>query len=415
MRTRLLILLFFLLCACGRETVGDYSGSVIGIDLLSESKTTAKKLSDFVDDIEYIPLQTTKQSLIAEVQKIVYVGNRYYIYNAIVSDILCFDINGKFLFKLNEVGRGPGENTGIMYFDVSSDNKYLTVLNLTFDLNVYRISETGFTYERTIPLGKPYPWKLSTVPETDKLFLAVPPFTGDVPYLSMVVDMKGDTIHKKPNCYKGDYGVGGISQHVVWTYSVDNDLCFREKFSDTVFFYDVAGNSFVPRIIFNTNGTLVSPQMIGLNGVRKNHSTSIEGISETSRYIYYFYTEYINGTREEKGALFDKKTKTKYGLDINAYPEIRAGVSVNLEKTRLKDDLGGGPDLYQRIDIWDRFCSGGRLFCCVEAITLKQYVNSEEFRITQVADPKKKEELKKLADSLEENDNPVLIVITPKD
>ena len=50
-----------------------------------------------------------------------------------------------------------------------------------------------------------------------------------------------------------------------------------------------------------------------------------------------------------------------------------------------------------------------------DALTLKHYVNSEDFRNAKVSYPEKKEELKKLADSLDETDNPVLIVVTPKE
>lgn len=63
------------------------------------------------------------------------------------------------------------------------------------------------------------------------------------------------------------------------------------------------------------------------------------------------------------------------------------------------------------INSWSRDCSGGMLFSFVEALTLKQYVNSEEFRNAKVSYPDKKEELKKLADSLDKTDNPVLIIV----
>jgi hypothetical protein len=51
----------------------------------------------------------------------------------------------------------------------------------------------------------------------------------------------------------------------------------------------------------------------------------------------------------------------------------------------------------------------------MDAMTLKKYVISEDFENALVKDPKKKSELKKLADSLNETDNPVLIIVTPKE
>jgi hypothetical protein len=75
------------------------------------------------------------------------------------------------------------------------------------------------------------------------------------------------------------------------------------------------------------------------------------------------------------------------------------------------DDLIGGPDF--NIDYLNFYCSEGKLFSFVEAITLKKYVGSEDFKNVRVSDPKKKNDLKKLADSLNETDNPVLIILTP--
>jgi len=81
-------------------------------------------------------------------------------------------------------------------------------------------------------------------------------------------------------------------------------------------------------------------------------------------------------------------------------------------KNGINDDLNGGPNI--NIEFAHNFFSGGKLFSFVDAITLKKYVSGEDFKKTIVMDPKKKKELKKLADSLNETDNPVLIVVTPK-
>jgi hypothetical protein len=47
-------------------------------------------------------------------------------------------------------------------------------------------------------------------------------------------------------------------------------------------------------------------------------------------------------------------------------------------------------------------------------LTLKKYVASEDFKNAQVKDLKRKDKLKELADRLKETDNPILIVVTPK-
>ena len=104
---------FFCSCDSKKSKSPDYSDSVIRIDLLSNPKSTVKKLSEFAKDVEYIPLQTTKNSLLGEFAlKIVNVDNRIYIHNSVLNgEIMCFDTDGKFLFKNQNYGRGPGQYT----------------------------------------------------------------------------------------------------------------------------------------------------------------------------------------------------------------------------------------------------------------------------------------------------------------
>lgn len=423
MRTKLLILAVIFLCFCGRKSTNekDSIDSVLVIDLLSEPKSKVTKLSEIATNVEYIPLQTSKSSLIGSfVLKIVSIDKRIYIRNSgLEREILCFDIDGKFLFKLQNTGRGPEEYLSITDFDVSSDNKILTILSiLNHKLLVYGISDTDFTFQRSITLRDPAPYMVSIVPETDNAFLAIPPWRGTEPTLSLLINTSGDTIHFKPNCYKYEMSrkTNYWATNEILVYSIGNMVCFKEAFSDTVFYVDSKANFFKPRMIFNSHGTLFTPEMRGNPKIPYDHTSFITNIFETSRYVFYSY-----GTRETRNSdppivnvFFDKRTKKKYKLDVEFIFETIFDNPVKTPMNKLKDDLSGGPDFTVRIDLWDRLCSGGKLFSFVDAITLKKYVAGEDFKNAKVMDPKKKEELKKLADSLNETDNPVLIAVTPK-
>jgi hypothetical protein len=423
MRTKLLILAVIFLCSCGRKSTNeeDSTDSVLVIDLLSEPEFIVKKLSEIATNVEYIPLQTTESSLISRfVLKIVSIDKRIYIMNSGVGgEILCFDIDGKFLFKINKTGRGPDEFLSITDFDVSSDNKFLTILSvLNHKLLIYGISDTCFTFQRSITLKDPAPYRISMIPETDNAFLAIPPWRGTEPTLSLLINTSGDTIHFKLNCYK--YEMSRKSNYralnEMLVYSIGNMVCFKETFSDTVFYVDAKANLFKPRMIFDSHGTLFTPEMRGDPEIPYDHTSFITNIFETSRYVFYSY-----GTRETRNSdppilnvFLDKRTKKKYKLDVEFIFETIFDNPVKIPMNKLKDDLSGGPDFTVRIDWWDRLCSGGKLFSFVDAITLKKYVAGEDFKNAKVMDPKKKEELKKLAESLNETDNPVLIAVIPK-
>ena len=417
MKTIQLAFFLVIFCSCGNKKSQDSSNSnsVIRIDLLSEPRVTVTKLSEFAANVEYIPLQTTKNSLLGDFAiKIVSRNDKIYIENGGLGggEIMCFDMAGKFLFKLQNFGRGPEEYVSLADFDVSSDNKTLTLLsNVDRKLLKYGISETGYTFKSSLTLKGSCPLTISMVPETDYTFLAIEPYNITSPTLNLLINTNGDTIVFKPNCYGSrQFGSGGYGQTRL-IYLNDNIICFREVFSDTVFYVDVKDKSFKPRIIFDTHETLVTPEMYGNPESRGGHKTSIRGIYETSRYVFYYYSE----NSVENCILFDKKTETKYKMDIGVFIVARTNVPIELEKIKFKDDLSGGPDFTQDIRSLNAHCSNGKLFALVDAIALKNYVASEDFITARVQDPEKKEELKNLSNSLKETDNPVLIVVTPKE
>lgn len=415
------LLIFF--CSCDNNPVHlNTSQQILVIDLVPKPVTRLKRLSEFAVNIEYIPLETTKYSLIGPfILKIVNRGTRIYLQNSgLEGEILCFEMNGRFLFKINNKGRGPEEYTAATDFDVSSENKTLAILSSSSHKLVrYGISDTGFTFQNSISLKDPAPYKLCMVPETGNLFLAIPPWRGNEPSLSLLINTDGDTIHYKPNCYKFTMArkTNYRASNEMIVYSIGTIACFKEEFSDTIFYIDAKNNLFKQWMIFETHGTLFTPEMRGNPELPFDHTSFISNIFETSRYVFYSY-----GSRETRkgdppivNVFLDKRTKKKYILDVEFIFETFVNNTIKTPVNKLKDDLNGGPDFTIRIDLWDRSCSGGKLFSFVDAITLKKYVNSEDFKNAEVIDPKKKYNLKRLADSLKETDNPVLVIVTPKE
>lgn len=400
MNKLLFVSITIIFCFCGRK-VNDEKNSgnekVLRIDLLSEPASEIKNLSDIAAEIRYIPLQTTDRSLMSNFSgRIVSNEKRIYIQNS--QQILCFDAEGNFLLNINKEGRGPEEYTNISDFDVSSDNTFLALLS-GLKLMIYGITDDGFVYRNSFSLKDPAPFRVSIVPNTDNLFLGVAPWRGNEPALSLVVNTHGDTVNIKPNCYK--YTMNRASNYrasnELIVYSTENAVCFKEEFSDTVFYVDAKDNSFKPGMILDSHGTMLTPGMRGGTESYGDNTNFIANVFETPRYVFFWY-----GTQQTRNRiLFDKTTSRKYRLNLD-----------NEAQSTVKDDLGGGPDF--NINFLNMYCSGGSLFSFVEALTLRKYVESEDFRHSQ-ASTARKNELRKIADSIDESDNPVLVIVTPKD
>ena len=174
-------------------------------------------------------------------------------------------------------------------------------------------------------------------------------------------------------------------------YQFENKLYFKERFNDTVYSINNQSNKFIPSLILisrlsSTNSeNIKDPKYFKL-------LPNIVNIFEVSRYLYYSYPFYEDQFHK---VFYDKYENRKY--------------EINLEFGILKDDIGGGPDFDPK------FCSEGRMYSWIDVNALKKLIRSEAFVNTQVQNPKKQEALKKLVDSLKETDNPVLIVVTPRD
>ena len=92
-------------------------------------------LSEVAKSIEYIPLETTEESLIGHIVSILYDKDHIYIADRNGS-IKIFDQTGKYQRSINRLGRGPEEY--IMFFSVSLSGKNIAVTTMD-DIVVYDV------------------------------------------------------------------------------------------------------------------------------------------------------------------------------------------------------------------------------------------------------------------------------------
>lgn len=407
MRTALLIILIILICSCGRKNTNENvkEGSVTVIDLLSEPESEILSVSDIAADLEYLPLQTTDKSLVKSVTKVISFNNKIYLKNGF-KDVLCFDKAGKFLYGLGKPGRGPGEYTFISDYDVSTDDKKLIILS-DGNLLVYNISEAGFAYENYINISRftnsiSNASKISFVPGTTNILLSVDPNTGTENFLTILLNQNGDTLNCKPNQYMFENRTSFrmmVNESLHFDYGTG--VYFKEEFCDTAFFVNKESNQFHPGLVFDSHGIGFLSRVRYDSEYGKAHGAEIYWvflINETQRYVIFTYEH----NRARFTMLYDKSSGKKFKLKELHYSDTAA------PKKSLNDDLYGGPAFDPE------FFSENLVYSSVDALTLKTFVAGDEFKNSKTQDPKKKEQLKKLADSLSETDNPVLIVVTPK-
>lgn len=87
--------------------------------------------STLFDSYNYIPLETTNDCLISEIEDVQFADHLIFIQNAIgdYEEILVFNDNGRFLNKVGKRGNGPNEYLSIASFCVNTYDKTILLLD----------------------------------------------------------------------------------------------------------------------------------------------------------------------------------------------------------------------------------------------------------------------------------------------
>jgi len=122
MKNKLFFLIFILFFSCNDSNILKDDISKIQIDALPEN---VYNFFDVVEDFQFIKLETVSDGLIGNIHKVIIVNDRIFILDRLMAkSVLCFDINGKFIRKIGNHGRGPGEwlnPVDIAYLDDSQN------------------------------------------------------------------------------------------------------------------------------------------------------------------------------------------------------------------------------------------------------------------------------------------------------
>jgi hypothetical protein len=368
------------------------TGTIKVIDLLSKPSKQITNLSEIASDVQYIPLQTSENSLIRYINDFKTGNNKFYVYT--ITEILCFDDKGNFLYKLNKTGRGPEEYTYIYDYDISPENNLLLIL-IPKKVVIYNETEDGFVYSKVLSFRN-QPSYADFIPGQKSILLSYRTSPGNEPFQNVLINLDGDTLSSRSNYYtykKTNNTMFAMNFDNV-LFKNDNMLHFKGMLSDTVFTIN-QNNQIKPYWILNSSG--------------KQLTTSALANFSVGEMAEYIMAEYINLAKilEVKRYLIYKYSYNK-NVHFEVYDKVLRKKFEITDKIFLVDDIAGGTNFEPR------FSSEGKLYSWVDAVVLKKYVSGEDFQKSAVKDPEKKAAMKKMADSLNETDNQVMIVVTPK-
>jgi len=126
MKLKKIILVAFvcsLLISCSQQKTN--TGNIEKIDF---TDTKIEETIDITNNFNCKPiiLETKKNCLIGQIDKVIVKNGRIYIFDPNVSKCLfVFNIKGDFLFKISPYGQGPGEALSLSDFDIYKENIFI--------------------------------------------------------------------------------------------------------------------------------------------------------------------------------------------------------------------------------------------------------------------------------------------------
>jgi hypothetical protein len=388
----ILLLIVFTTCN-NKQYKGDKSLTLF--DLTSTAHPGILKLSDLnVTEIKYVSLETNDSLLINHIRKIVVSGSNIFItdYN---STFYRYGKDGNLKNSFNRKGKGPKEYTDSYDFTIDSKTQDIYICSLGNKKILHYTKLGEFINAFASPEGT-----LEIMYAEGNILCNRPNSQGYLETCLVLVDFRGTVIKKFPNIYKYNSKSNlqfGYINEIIW-YEYNSSLYIKDLHSDTVFLFK--NKQFAPQYVLNHGGKTISSEARSMfdteNKFRelgKNYSVEIE----VWRIGDFIISVFMHGD----GRLFI------YAGKINGAIEYLANL-----KSGILNNFDGGPNL--RFTSFCRY-DDNTILAWVDAYELKAHVASKAFKTSTPKYPEKKKELEHLANSLSENDNPVLMLVKLKD
>lgn len=100
------LLMLCSIAGCSTKQAGDDSTIVVNLKDVTQKDAL---LSDIVDSITYLSLETSDTSLLGKVKDVVWLDSLFVLLDSKASRVLVFGIDGKFKREIGRSGMGPGE------------------------------------------------------------------------------------------------------------------------------------------------------------------------------------------------------------------------------------------------------------------------------------------------------------------
>jgi len=339
-------------------------------------------LSSIATEIHYIPLETNPFCLLSKISDL-----KLFNDNIFISDkkaLYKFDSKGNFIQQIGRKGNGPGEYGMVFFFSIiEKTNEIILFSYPAGKINIYDI-ETG-TYKRSFRLDFDATGSIE-FPSGKISF-----FTSDIPQTKnqqvnseiFISNSDGQITDSIPNSRLPK--TGNLSSQTIY-YKMNRKICYMGSFQDTLIILSekIEKQPYVDFCLNNTvKGNEIKLKLL-IGKIQYPDFLSIHKVLESSRYFFIDIQKGVGLYVEDEilSFLYNKESKQLINCPF------------------LINDIDSG------MPFWPKFIDNDTLLVDVQySYQIIDYFQSNK------AKGDKSEKCLKLANSLNEKDNPVLIIV----
>lgn len=309
------MLLFFIVLSCNNKDRKIEQGEIFpgDVSIISLKPEISKKihLSDIAKKIKFIPLETTENSFLGEINKIEFDDDHYFILNNFDKLVYIFDLDGNFENRIGSIGNGVGELQYPECFALNKDLKEVWLTSnfhsiLKFDYNgKYKDNQPINMFFRNFFIYKNYTYfHTSKVANFDNQ-------NKQISYNLWIGNEKNDVTTTYFPYSPVLYPNGGTYYDTKIPFSEnEGSMIYSYVFSDTIYAIDKATLS--PKYIVDFQNS-VSGKIADISGedvlnyLRQNSENAcyLQNVVETSSFLRFNYI--LN--MELYDVFYDKKQK----------------------------------------------------------------------------------------------------------
>ncbi|MDP3397571.1 MAG: 6-bladed beta-propeller [Bacteroidales bacterium] len=407
-------LIIFVAASCG--TNNSKSGKGI-IDVESAvGKGSVVNLSEIASDIKYVRLETNAESVIGNVWNVKLSKGKIYVSDNKYT-ISIFSEDGKFIKKFSRVGRGPEEYVDISTFQVNDTDGGIEIMDRSgriirydSDGNFIEVIDKVYQKARSQSFVKISDFIVSGWYQTSRLEGQMEFKYGVTAYVDSL-NILSEKITTSLSSMKMQQVNGGMAVYMridpPYLIKHKDEVKFMMAECDTIFGIDSKGQISDKYVL--GYGKYHSPKDMDYDTHTNNESNFVSlstAFSETDRFLLLIFNlramapEPIE--RTSKG--LDGKENITKNTNVYAIFDKKKGNLTFLNQPE-KGTMGFKEDIKGGFPFWPRFTgNNGELI---------NFRNAIDIIIEAEKNPENKFAVE-LASKLTENDNPVIIIVTPK-